>query len=127
VIEMLQALNDRGIKTAVVSNKYDAAVGALCAHYFGILVQVAVGEGNGVAKKPSPDGALKALRLLNVDASEALFVGDSDVDVHTAHNALLPCAGVTWGFRSREVLIQAGADMLIDTPNQILTLALGGM
>lgn len=127
VIELLTALKATGVRVAVVSNKYDSAVKALCAHYFGDLVQSAVGEGNGVAKKPAPDGALKALKALGAEREGALYIGDSDVDVQTAHNAHLRCAAVTWGFRDREALAAAGAEYLIDEPAQLMALTPKGM
>jgi phosphoglycolate phosphatase len=83
----------------------------LCRHYFPGLVDVAVGEGGGVLPKPDPSGALAAIKRLG--AKRALYVGDSDVDVMTAHNAGLKCLGVAWGFRSYESLVDAGADAVI--------------
>jgi len=124
IMEMLATLRDRGIGCAVVSNKYDAATRAICRLYFGDLVPVSIGEGNGISKKPCPDGVLKALSLLGAQAHEALYVGDSDTDVETAHNAGLFCVGVTWGFRSRMVLEMAGAESIIDTPEELLDIVL---
>ena len=124
IMEMLGILRDKGIGCAVVSNKYDAATKSICALHFGDLIPVAIGEGNGIAKKPCPDGVLKALSLLNAAPHEALYVGDSDTDVETAHNAGLFCVGVTWGFRSRMVLEMAGAESIIDSPDELLDIVL---
>ena len=74
----------------------------------------------GVARKPAPDTALKALRELGVSAEKAIYVGDSDVDIMTARNAGLDCVSVTWGFRDRDFLIENGATRLIDYPLQLL-------
>ncbi len=124
ILDMLKTLKDNGVACAVVSNKYDAATRAICKTYFGDLIDVTIGEGNGITKKPCPDGTNKALSLMGVTAEEALYVGDSDTDVETAHNANLFCVGVTWGFRSRQVLEMAGAESIIDTPDELLDIVL---
>ncbi|MBQ2957977.1 MAG: HAD-IA family hydrolase [Clostridia bacterium] len=124
IMNMLETLRDNGVACAVVSNKYDAATRAICKLYFGDLIPVTIGEGNGISKKPCPDGTNKALELMGVSAEEALYVGDSDTDVETAHNANLFCVGVTWGFRSRQVLEMAGAESIIDRPDELLDIIL---
>ncbi|MEG1773701.1 MAG: HAD-IA family hydrolase [Oscillospiraceae bacterium] len=120
---LLDALCARQIGLGVVSNKFDAAVGPLVAYFFGSRIAVAVGEGNGIPKKPAPDGAQRALSLLGADPARTLYVGDSDVDILTGHNAGLFSVGCTWGFRSRAVLAAAGADAIIDRPDELLALA----
>ena len=114
VIEMLEALKASGVAAGVVSNKYDGAVAALCKRHFGDLVTVAIGERPGMGRKPNPDSALLAMRLMGAEKETTVYAGDSDVDVETAHNAGLKCVGVSWGFRPRESLVQAGADAVID-------------
>lgn len=122
---LLDALLANGVTCAVVSNKYDVAVKRLADLHFGGLMGVAIGERTGVRRKPAPDSVLEALRALGADAKTALYAGDSEVDVQTAHNAGLPCAGVTWGFRGRSVLEEAEADYIVDTPAQLLGLVMG--
>ena len=124
IMDMLRILRENGVACAVVSNKYDAATRAICDLHFGELISVTIGEGNGISKKPCPDGTNKALSLMGVSAEEALYVGDSDTDVETAHNANLFCVGVTWGFRSRQVLEMAGAESIIDEPSDLLDIIL---
>ena len=124
IMNMLKTLRENGVACAVVSNKYDAATRAICKLYFGDLIPVTIGEGNGISKKPCPDGTNKALELMGVSAEQALYVGDSDTDVETAHNANLFCVGVTWGFRSRQVLEMAGAESIIDQPDELLDIIL---
>ena len=109
-----------GAKVAVVSNKADEAVGELCSFYFPGLLDTAVGETADRRPKPAPDTVELALERLRVDKSDAVYVGDSQVDVDTARAAGLPCIAVTWGFRSREDLVAAGAETLADTPEQLL-------
>ena len=77
------------------------------------------GQLRGVPVKPDPTGVRQVLAELEADPARTLFVGDSSVDVETAHNAGLAVCGVTWGFRSRESLVAAGADFLADTPEQL--------
>lgn len=118
--ELLKSLKEKGIKLAIVSNKYDSAVKALCKDYFQDYIQIAIGESPEVAKKPAPDSVFTALEQLGAVREEALYVGDSEVDVQTARNAGLKCIGVTWGFRDREVLAAEGADIIIDRPHELL-------
>lgn len=122
IIKMLQTLNKNKIPTAVVSNKFDAAVKELCKKYFGNLIQIAIGENEaeGVRKKPAPDSVLKAMRELNVSRDDVIYVGDSETDVQTARNANINCIGCCWGFRSRSVLEQEGATYIVKTPDEIL-------
>lgn len=118
--ELLSSLRDRGVRMAIVSNKFDAAVKELCRRYYGDFIHVAIGERAGVRKKPAPDSVFTALRELGAGAEEALYIGDSDVDIQTARNASLTSVGVTWGFRDRELLERKGAHYIIDTPAQLL-------
>ena len=118
--ELLKALQTQGCQTAVVSNKFDGAVKGLCRDYFGTLLPVVLGERPGLRKKPAPDLVISCLEALQVPASGAVYVGDSDVDIQTAANAGLPCLSVTWGFRDRQFLLEHGASALVDTPEELL-------
>ena len=118
--ELLAALVERGYQLGIVSNKFDAAVKQLKEDYFAKTITVAIGESTGVRKKPAPDCVYKAMDILGCTKEMAIYVGDSDVDVETAHNSGLQCVGVTWGFRDENVLRQAGADWVIDTPLELL-------
>lgn len=122
IMELLLDLNRFNYKIAIVSNKFDAAVKDLVRTYFGNMIPVAIGESADVKRKPAPDSIFEAVRLLGAQLSSTVLVGDSETDVRTAKNAGIPCIGVTWGFRSREVLRNEGADYLIDTPKELLTL-----
>ncbi len=122
VIGMLKAVRDAGLKSAIVSNKYDAAVQELKNVTFNGLVDFAVGEGNGIKTKPAPDGVLLALKNLGVNKDEAVYVGDSEVDLKTAGNSGLKCVAVTWGFRDRDFLLDNGAKNVIDSPAELLPL-----
>lgn len=100
---------------AIVSNKPDAAVKKLCAQYFpGIYAQ---GEHPGCPRKPSPDMVRIAMEHIGVD--RCIYVGDSEVDVLTAHNAAVPCLSVLWGFRDRAEIQAAGESRFCETPAQM--------
>ena len=120
VMEMLQELKDRGKNIAVVSNKFYAATQALCKHFFGDLVDVAIGEREDIRKKPAPDTVDEALRQMNADRESAVYIGDSDVDVMTAKNSGMPCISVLWGFRDLDFLIDHGARIFVTSPLQIM-------
>ncbi len=119
IIKMLKTLKDNKIKTAVVTNKMHSAAVDIVEFFFGDLIDVTVGQIDGIAQKPQPDGIFNALDLLGVSKENAVYVGDSEVDCITAKNACIPCVGVTWGFRDRDVLISNGADFIADSPSEI--------
>ena len=113
IMEALYALKKYPI--AIVSNKPDAAVKKLCAQYFpGIYAQ---GEHPGCPRKPSPDMVRIAMEHIGVD--RCIYVGDSEVDVLTAHNAAVPCLSVLWGFRDRVEIQAAGESRFCETPAQM--------
>ena len=119
--EMLARLKQRGCRLAVVSNKFDAATKELCRHFFTDTIEVAVGEheAEGIRKKPAPDTVNEALSQLGVDRLDAVYVGDSDVDLQTARNAGLPCISVLWGFRDKDFLLANGATTFIISPKEL--------
>lgn len=120
VPDMLAELKRRGKRMAVVSNKFYAATQELCRHFFGDSIEVAIGEREGIRKKPAPDTVEEALRQLGVGKQGAVYVGDSDVDVATAANSGLPCISVLWGFRDRDFLVAHGADTFVAEPSELL-------
>lgn len=121
IIEMLSNLKSKGIKIAVVSNKFDLAVKELCKKYFEGFIDFAAGENEaqGIKKKPSPDTVISVLNEFNFAPEDAVYVGDSDVDIMTAKNSKMPCISVTWGFRDEKFLLENGATILINAPSEI--------
>lgn len=121
IIEMLSNLKSKGIKIAVVSNKFDLAVKELCKKYFEGFIDFAAGENEaqGIKKKPAPDTVLSVLNEFNFAPEDAVYVGDSDVDIMTAKNSKMPCISVTWGFRDKKFLLENGATILINAPSEI--------
>ncbi len=120
--EALDTLKAHGYKLAVVSNKFDAAVKELCTRYFPEHIEVAIGEceSAGIRKKPAPDTVISALRELGIDKDAAVYVGDSDVDVHTAINSGMECISVLWGFRRRDFLKNEGARIFAENAGELL-------
>lgn len=116
---LLEKLRASGVKTAVVSNKADYGVQELCKEYFDGLFDYAVGEREGIRRKPAPDAVNEALRVLGMSKSEAVYIGDSDVDFETAKNAELSCISVLWGFRDEEFLREKGATLFVRDPAEI--------
>ena len=112
--ELLVALKEKGIKRAVISNKGDFAVKILIDDYFAGLFEISVGEKQGVRKKPYPDSVNEVLRELSVTKEEAVYIGDSEVDIQTAKNAGLACISVSYGFRSKEFLKENGASLIVE-------------
>ena len=105
---------------AVVSNKADFAVKTLCNKYFQGLLNVAFGERDGIKRKPCPDSVNEVIKFLDVSKDNCYYVGDSDVDVKTAHNAGIKCIACSWGFRSKSVLENENPEYIIDSPKEIL-------
>ena len=118
--ELLQQLRNAGCKTAVVSNKADYAVQELCKQYFDGMFDFAVGERKNILKKPAPDAVNEVLQQLQTDHSQAVYIGDSDVDYATAKNAGVDCILVEWGFRDRAFLESLGATVFAKKPEDIL-------
>ena len=119
--QLLTALKEKGIKLAVLSNKPDFAVKAAVSHFFPNMFDVVLGGRENVPLKPSPDALFEIMESLGVKADEVAYIGDSEPDVFTAKNAGLNSAFfLTHGFRTREQLLNAGAETLFDNPLGIL-------
>lgn len=119
--EMLKALKDKGIHLAVLSNKPDRQTVKVVKAIFGEeLFDYAQGQKEGIRRKPEPDGIWYLMEQMHVSKEECLYIGDSEVDAATGRNAGLKTIGVLWGFRDRKTLETAGADDLIDRPDELL-------
>lgn len=119
VIDALSRLKELGIRTAIVSNKPDEAVAILGKEYFGELIDFSVGDRPGIRIKPAPDPLFYVAK--NLGCEKYVFVGDSETDVAAAKNADVPCVSVTWGFRDRDVLLEAGAEIFADSAEEMLS------
>ena len=119
IVALMQKLRAQGCRLAVISNKQDSAVKPLAQSYFPGLLEIAVGESATVRRKPNPDAVLSALRQLGIEREDAVYVGDTEVDILTAKNSGLGCISVPWGFRSREQLEAAGAQPIAGDVSQL--------
>jgi phosphoglycolate phosphatase len=120
---LLRELNGLGVRTAVISNKPDEPTKTTISHYFGDAVfDVVMGATSEFPLKPDPAIVNHVLRLLGASAEEAIFVGDTKMDMRTAKNARCGAVGVTWGFRPKRELLENGADRIIDSPQDLLSL-----
>lgn len=122
--DVLLELRKAGCLTAVVSNKADFAVQDLCKDYFDNLFDFAIGEREGIKKKPAPDSVFEVLSKLNVEKDNAVYIGDSDVDFATSVNAGMDVIMVGWGFRDAEFLREKGVKRIIKQPSEILDIIL---
>lgn len=120
VLELLKELQQRNIKMAIVSNKVDASVEELNEKFFFEHIKTAIGEREGIGRKPAPDSTLEAIAEMGVEREHVLYVGDSDIDILTAKNAQIRCVSVTWGFRDKEFLEESGAGVIINRPLELL-------
>lgn len=124
IIELITKLREKGCLTAVVSNKADAAVQELCKQYFDRCFDYAVGDREGMRKKPAPDAVNEVLQHLQVTRENAVYVGDSEVDIATARNAELDSIIVSWGFREVPFLKEQGADQIVDCAEEVAQIVL---
>lgn len=118
--ELVSELKKLNIKIAVVTNKFHAAAEMIVEKYFKDDFLVTLGESKELNKKPHPDMCNKVLSILNSKCENTLYVGDSEVDILTATNANLKCISCSWGFRTHDELINAGANIIIDKPIELL-------
>lgn len=121
IMPLLEELHGKGYAMAIVSNKNHGAVSELNDIYFQKYIQVAIGQKDGIRKKPAPDTVLQALKELGKCADSAIYVGDSEVDFATAQNSGMDCALVTWGFRTVEELKECKPEVWIHKPEELLS------
>jgi phosphoglycolate phosphatase len=122
LLEVVTELAKRQIKLAVLTNKDEKMSQKIVRHFFDGYFQIVKGTTQAVPVKPEPAAALQILEKLDVRPQEAIFVGDSNIDIQTAKAANIKAVSVSWGFRSRKELFEAGTDVIIDYPYQLLEL-----
>ena len=118
--ETLAALKERGVRTAIVTNKPDEAAQEVSEKYFSGLIDDTVGIRTGENVKPDPRTAFRAMRYFGVSPEQCLYVGDSDTDIETAKNAGVRCLSAAWGYRGEAFLLEHGAKTVIRRPEDIL-------
>ena len=120
IAEMIASVKAAGIKCAVASNKPDEFSNFIVSRIFdGGLFDLVRGKQDGTPTKPSPDIIYAICKTLGCETDEAVMIGDSNVDVMTAHNAGIRCIGCSWGFRGAEELEKAGADIIVGSANEL--------
>ena len=122
ILELMKALKDKGYRMAIVSNKIASAVKELNDRFFSDYVEVAIGEKPGIKRKPAADMVIAALTELGSERGEAVYIGDSEVDLETARNSGLPCITALWGFRDKDYLIEKGAVTFANTPEDVISI-----
>ena len=122
VLQLLEEARALGCQTAIVSNKADYGVQELAKQYFPGLLDAAIGEQAGIAKKPAPDMLVAIMEKLGADKESTIYISDSDTDLMTAANTGIPCIGACWGFRGREFLVAHGATLLAERVEDVLPL-----
>lgn len=124
IVETLHTLKRHSTQLAVLSNKADSFTQQLVQHHFPGLFDLVLGQTDAFPPKPSPDSLLYAMQLLQSAPNSSLVIGDSNNDMIVAYNAHITCCGVTWGFRSEDELLQAGADHIVHSPDGLLSIIL---
>ncbi|MBQ3519426.1 MAG: HAD hydrolase-like protein [Clostridia bacterium] len=119
IFALLEKLNRDGILCAVATNKREAAAKEICLRFFGSLLCNVKGDNGQRPLKPNRAVIDELLREMNVSAAETLYVGDSEADAFTAHNADLTAIGVTWGFRNKKQLEDAGISLFAEKSEDI--------
>ena len=117
--ELVKKLADSGVICCVNTNKAHDFSCELVRTAFGDDIRDIIGFGIGFPAKPSPDAALEFCRRYGIEKSEALYVGDSNVDVYTAQAAGIDCCSVLWGFRSFEELSACSPTYMAKDVNEL--------
>ena len=118
--ELLQTLKDRGIRTAIVTNKPHDAAEAILHKYFEGLIELSQGAQDDLPAKPHPATCVRVLEAFGLRPEECIYVGDSDTDIDTAKNAGMLPVSVTWGFRRKDFLSAHGAECFAEKPADLL-------
>jgi len=123
IVEVLNALSETPIKLNVLSNKPHQDTVQCIRQFFNIRqFEVVLGHQENNPLKPDPTSAKEIMKQCGVPCHRGLFVGDTSVDIETAHHASMYAVGVTWGFRTQTELEQCGADTIIQKPDEIIKL-----
>ncbi len=121
---LLDALREKGIKTAVVSNKYTYATKVICNTLLPGRIDVLIGGEKGLKKKPAPDSLLKAASLLGVSPADCVMIGDGTTDILSGIAAGMKTIGVSWGYRDSTLLNQVGANVIAETVEELANMLL---
>ncbi|HKL74042.1 MAG TPA: HAD family hydrolase [Clostridia bacterium] len=120
ITELVTTLQKMNYRLAVISNKIQLPLETLINKFFPNVFEVVIGQRANLKQKPAPDSIYLALKMMNVEKTDALYVGDSDIDLYTANNAEVDCISCSWGFKTKKQLISYGAKHIIDKPLELL-------
>lgn len=128
VPELLQQLNESGVKLAVASNKYQQATLKIINHFFPDIPWIAIqGQQEGVPVKPDPSIIFMILSEAKIAKQDTIYIGDSGIDMETARRACIDSVGVTWGFRPVKELKEYHANVIINKPQDITAIIENGI
>jgi len=120
IIELIDNLKAKGIKTAIVSNKPDYPTKCVIKEIFGEgYFDYVIGQREGIPIKPDPYSILEVMSSENVKKDECIYIGDSGSDMKAGKNAGIFSVGVLWGFRDEKDLVANGADLIIKEPSEL--------
>lgn len=122
IMELLKALSKKGVKMAIVTNKYQAAAEELRAKFFGEYIPIIEGDVAGRERKPDPAPVRAALKALDAEGERAVYIGDTEVDMRTAQNSGIDFIAVAWGYRTMEQLEALGIEKIAMKPMDVLDL-----
>lgn len=125
IFDLITALKGKGIIIAVVTNKAQEMAQIIVKHFFGDSFDLIIGKSENTKLKPDPSAVNAAMQSFKVNPRECIFIGDSNVDVKTAQNCGAVSVGVTWGFRTKKELCDAGVEYVIEKPNELLKITEG--
>lgn len=125
ILEVLDALGKQGVKCAVLSNKAHAYTVQLVELMFGKRILYSLGQRESIPTKPDPVGLIEIISYFDIQPSECIYIGDSDVDMLTAKRGKVDSIGVLWGFRKREELLEAGACHIVSCMEELEQIILG--
>lgn len=125
ILDLMKNLRQKGVKLAVVSNKPNEAVQVLVEELFPGSFDFALGERNGIRRKPAPDMTSECVKVLGVPRDKCVYIGDSEIDIQTARNSEMDEIAVNWGFRSVPFLQKHGATVIVDTAEKLEEAILG--
>ena len=122
ILDLMGNLKNSGLRLAIISNKPMNTVKELAEEFFPGKLECAVGQSDELRRKPEPDMVFKVLEDLGLSVDKCVYVGDSEVDIKTARNAGMDCISVSWGFRTREQLEEAGASRIADSVDELFNI-----
>lgn len=125
IVSCIERLRAAGVRVGMLTNKNHEQAIPLAEKFFPGLLDAAQGRVDSMPAKPAAPMTLALMEALGADPASTLMVGDTSVDIACGKNAGLASCGITWGFRGREELVDAGADFIVDTPDELACLVLG--